>query len=105
MFASANAVPASTVTRTATTTADTIAFRDNHFFIVILLEIIDAPSSCAALVRSRQHSMRRSIGVHDGLSLASLQLTRGHSGNIYRSHAKSFRENELPAAVTYGQGE
>src|SRR5579859_391878 len=52
MFDSANAVPASTVTSTIAAAAETIAFRDNHFFIVILLEIIDASPSCAALVGS-----------------------------------------------------
>src|SRR5215831_17984615 len=52
MFDSANAVPASTVTRTIATPADTVALRDKHFVNVILLEIIDAPPSCAALVGS-----------------------------------------------------
>src|SRR5262245_6141613 len=98
MLFSAHAVPASTVTSTAATTADTIAFRDNHFFIVILLEFIDAASV-------RQDSMRRSIGVHNGLQRAAPQLTRRHTGNICRSRAKWFYENELTVVVTFGQGE
>src|SRR5262245_9315613 len=88
MFVSAHAVPASTATRTAATTADTIGFRDHHFFIVILLKLIDAPPSL-------QDSMRRSMGVHNGLSRAALQLTRGHTGNNWRSRGKRLRENDL----------
>src|SRR5580704_3787197 len=52
MFDSAHAVPASTVTSRITTAADVVAFRDNHFFIVILPGVIDARELC----RSRRQS-------------------------------------------------
>src|SRR5262245_5818692 len=105
MFASATAEPASTVTTTAATTADTMAFRDNHFFIVFLLEINDPPPSCVALDRGRRDSMRRSMGVHNGLQRTELQVTRGHSGHICWSRVKWFCDNDVPAVVTCGQDE
>jgi hypothetical protein len=83
MFDSAHAVPARTVTSTIAAAAATIAFRDNSFFIVILLEIIDAPhESCRS---RRRQSLNR-------VSLVAPRV--GNGGTPYeRQRSRNVRES------------
>src|SRR5580704_6531882 len=73
MFDSAHAVPASTVTSRVATAADIVAFRDNHFFIVILPGVIDARGLC----RSRRQFLTAS---------PSLSREPGSAGAAYEVH-------------------
>src|ERR1700730_16934647 len=88
MFDSAHAVPASTVTSRVATAADIVAFRDNHFFIVILLGVIDARELC----RSRRQSF-------NSVSFAAPRA--GQRGSSLRSAAFGKRSGNRSAGWAY----
>src|ERR1700726_2718475 len=102
MFDSAHAVPASAVTSRIATAADIVAFRDNHFFIIILLGVIDARELC----RSRRQSFNSGSfaalrGGQRGSSLRSAAF-RKRSGN--RSAGASIIAVTLARSIALESG-
>src|ERR1700730_2844140 len=84
MFDSAHAVPASAVTSRIATAADIVAFRDNHFFLIILLGALDARELC----RSRRQSFN---------SVSCAAPRAGQRGSSLRSAAFGKRSGNRSA--------